>query len=179
MKRLFFLVTIFLAACSTTKTIFILPQDSSFIATSKKTIALKKISLPSYLDSETILVEVGNKVISLNAKFIAPPSELFTQKTISFFKRSLNDPNVYLYPWEAQEKRGILINIKIDNAIFKDNMVILSGTYYLSNLANDKKIYEKNFTLHKKSAQNAQAIVANLNDLYNNLLREIAFKIAR
>jgi len=167
------------SACSTKKVAYTL-QTSQItpIRTIHTQIGVKKITLPEYLNSNKILVKEGNLIKELDANFIAYPDELFTQKTIVALKQKLNNPNVFLYPWDVKKKKGFIVEIIIDNYLYSNGYVYLEGSYFIKR-ANGKRIIAKNFSLKKESTPEAESIVASLDELFSSLIDEIAQKIAR
>jgi len=180
MKVLFiFLISIFFIGCSSKVATYILqPSNITPIANSKVQIGVKKVKLPNYLDNEKILVKEGVKVEELDAKFVDTPSSILTHNAITTLKRVLNNPNVFLYPWDVKNKKGYIVEIKIENFIYQNGNTILSGSYYIK-MSNGKIIAENNFFYKKLSKKEPQAIVENLSYLFNKLILEIAQKIAK
>ena len=173
------LLTLFFSACSTKESSFILPTTNVVTLKSIKTqIGVKKINVPDYLNSDKILVKNGSKLESIDANFASSADSLFTQKAIVTLKKALNNPNVFLYPWEVSKKKGYIVEINIDDYLYSNGMVNLNGTYYIKN-ANGQVISAKNFAYSKPANKDANSIVNALNELFNNLIIEIAQKIAR
>ena len=180
MKRLTLLLTaLILASCSSKKVSYLLPSANNItINKTKVQIGVKKIKVPSYLDSDKILIKDGIKLKELDANFAASPDKLLTQKAIDTLKKSLNDPNVFLYPWDVDKKRGYIVDIRVDDFVYSNGYVNLSGSYYIK-LANGNTIVSKNFNLSKPSSNKADDIVNNLGELFDEVIIDIAKKIAK
>jgi len=178
MKKFLIIILIFFAGCSTKYERFILPNTiTKSIAFTNKQIGVKTIKVPSYLEDEKILIKNKNKISEINAKFASTPSELFTQKLITSLKSSLNDPNIFLYPWDVNKKKGVIVEVILDDFLYEDSQVKLKGSYYIKD-ANNNILTAKNFYYFKKSNGDANSIVYNLSELFDNLSKEIAIKIA-
>jgi len=182
MKYLILIFGLIFTACSTKQSSFILtvPDQVSVVANLKTQIGVKKIELPEYLDSDQILVKNGYKLESIDADFASDASNLFTQKAITSLKRALNNPNVFLYPWDVEKKKGYIVEIKIDDYLYNksEGVVNLSGSYYIKNVKNNR-LTSKNFNYSKEAEDNVESIMMALNELFDNLIIEIAQKIAR
>jgi uncharacterized lipoprotein YmbA len=181
MRYFILIFALFFTACTTKQSSFILPTPNQISVASIKTqVGVKKIELPEYLDSDKILVKNGYKLESIEADFATDASNLFTQKAITAFKRALNDPNVFLYPWDVDKKRGYIVEIKIDDYLYNkgEGVVNLNGTYYIKD-AKNRVIASKNFNYSKESSSDVNSIVMSLNELFDNLIIEISQKIAR
>jgi uncharacterized lipoprotein YmbA len=180
MRYLFLsLLVIFFSACSTKKVAYTLTTKRvTPLKTIHTQIGVKKVTLPEYLNSNKILVKEGNKVKELDANLIAYPDSLFTQKTIELLKKRLNNPNVFLYPWDVKKKKGFIVDIVIDDYLYSNGFVHLKGSYHIKK-ANGKVIAAKNFFLKKESLNTPESIIKTLNELFVKLIDEIAQKIAR
>jgi len=180
MKYLLIILAFVLSACSTKNASYILPTPNqvAVVANFKRQIGVKKITLPEYLNSDKILVKNGYQIKSINAYFATSADKLFTQKAILSFKRALNNPNVFLYPWGVADKKGYIVEINIDDYLYSNGIVNLNGTYYIKN-AKNIVLFSKNFSFAKNSKDNVNSIVESLNELFENLIIEIAQKIAK
>ncbi len=179
MKYIVLILALFFSACSTKQSSYILPSNSLVsIKTIKRQIGVKKVELPEYLDSDKILIKEGNRLSSIDANFATDASTLLTHRAIVDLKRALNNPNVFLYPWDVSKKEGFIVEIKIDDYIYSDGVVNLSGTYFIKN-ANNSVVSSKNFMLSGSTNKDANSIVVALGELFDNLMLEISQKIAR
>ncbi len=167
-----------LIGCST-KNKYIMPSvEVSSIATTNKQIGVKKIDIPSYLDSDKILVKEGDRVEDIGANFLAPPSEMLTNRAIVILKKSLNNPNVLLYPWDIKSKRGYIVEIVLNRYLYDNGYAVVEGSYYIKN-AKGESIVAKNFKREEAVAKDAKSIVTTLSSLFDSIVLEIARKIAR
>ncbi len=177
--RFIYILTIaaMLAGCSSKNSGFVLSKSGiPQIASSKVQIGVQKVEVPDYLNSDKILIKEGLEVKELNAQFAQTPAKLFTAQAISVLKKSLNNPNVFLYPWDVDKKRGYIIKIDIDDFLYQNGKVVLSGSYYIKS-ADGIAVKSSNFNLSKTAGKDSYEIIEKLSELYNNLLLEIAKNI--
>ena len=173
------LSALFLLGCSSKNSSFLIPTPNvSVVKTVNSQIGVVKVKVPSYLNSDKILVKDGLQVKEINANFASSPDKLFTQNAIITLKKALNNPNVFLYPWDVKSKKGYIVEIVLDDFIYSNGKVLLSGSYFIKE-ANGRVLSSKNFAKSKVTSDNAQEIVKNLGELFNNIVLEIAQKIAR
>jgi len=175
---LFIIVAIFLSACST-KSSYLLPTSNVLhIKTVKTQIGVKEVEVPDYLDGDKILVKDGAKIEEIGSNFAAPPSKLLTQNVIKILKKSLNNPYVFLYPWDVKNKKGLIVDIKLDNFLYDSRYCIVEGTYYIKN-ANGTIKFAKNFKYQELADKNPNNIIMTLSALFDKVALEIAQKIAK
>ena len=177
MKKLIILLSLFIIGCSP-KNSYIIPTGiTNSISKKNIQIGIKKVQVPEYLLSDKILIKKGNKLKELDASFATSIDSLLTSNAIKELKVLLNDPNVVLYPWEAKSKRGYIVEIIVDDYIYYNGSVHLSGSYYIKD-AKGNLISSKNFNLTNPSKEDADAIVETLGILFDRLIKEIAQTIA-
>ncbi len=178
MRNLIFIFMIFLVGCTPKSNTYLIPAKANrVIATTNTQIGVKKVIVPDYLLSDKILIKEGNQIKELNAKFATSIDKLLTSNAIKELKSLLNDPNVVLYPWDAKRKRGYIIEIVIDDYLYYERGVHLSGSYRIKS-ANGEIVSSKNFNLMQKSQKDADSIVDALGSIFDRLVKEIAQNIA-
>ena len=171
------LISMFFIGCSSKQSEYLLPKaDFRAVKSIITQIVVIKVKVPDYLNDDKILVKKGLEVKSLNANFADAPDKLFTQQTITTLKQALNNPNVFLYPWDVKSKKGYIVKIVLDDFIYSDSQVHLSGSYFIK-LANGTTVSAKNFNLQTPSSQNPQDIMKNLGELYNRVVLQIAREV--
>lgn len=172
------LIALILASCSTKEVTYILPETkAATVAHTNVQVGVEKVKVPSYLDSDKILIQDGIKLKELDANFATSPDKLLTQKAIDGLKKALNNPNVFLYPWDVDKKRGYIVDIRVDNFLYSNGTINLKGSYYIKR-ASGYTITSKNFKLSKASSSNLYDIVTGLGELFDRVIEEIAQKIA-
>ena len=155
------------AGCSSKQSRYLLPQEPTVsLATTTVQIGVTKVKLPSYLNSDKILIKDGLKLEELNANFATSPDKLFTDEAIVRLKKLLNDPNVFIYPWDVDSKKGYIVTIALDDFVYTNKQVILSGSYFIKS-ANGKNISSANFSYKKPTNKNADEIMRSLGVLFD------------
>jgi len=168
----------FLAGCSQ-KGGYLLPTSHyATITTTYTQIGVKEVEIPSYLDSDKILVKEGVEVKEIGSNFLAPPNELLTTRAIRVLKTTLNNPNVLLYPWDIKSKKGYIVEIKLDKFMYDSGYAVVEGSYYIKR-ADGSLVVSKNFTKKIPTPKDAKSIVDNLSKLFDSVIIEIAQKIAK
>ncbi len=179
--RLFYLFSIFfiLVGCSSRGVEYVMPtpQMRDHGVYSSK-IGVAEVKIPHYLNSDKILVQKGTELYTIDAHFATIPSKLLTQNAIVALKRSLNTADVFLYPWDFQSKKGVIVTITLDNFIYKDGYAIVAGSYYIKN-TKGTMLLERNFRYKKACNANSKDIVVTLSNLFNRVLEDVAANIAR
>ena len=172
-------ISLFLIGCSGKKSQYLLPNSTIGSVKSIKTqIGVKKIELPSYLKNDKIVIKEGLQIKRLNANFVTSADELFTNRAIKDFKKALNNPNVFLYPWDVDKKKGYIITIVIDEFIYEDSKIHLSGSYYIKS-SSEKVLNSSNFDMYRVSSKEIDNILQNMSTLFDELIEQIAKKIAK
>ncbi len=172
-------LTFILSGCVAKSSKFVFPsQPVNALAQTNVQIGVKEIEIPNYLNSDKIIVKNGAQIKQIDAKFADVPNKMLTQKAIEGFKSALNDPNVFIYPWDIKSKKGYIVEIKLDKFLYENQEAVIAGSYYLKN-ASGTTIVAKNFRKSMPCAKDANSIVTKLSTLFSNLVVEIAEKIAR
>jgi len=173
-----FILLIFLVGCSQ-KNGYLLPTlHYGEITTTSVQVGVKKVETPSYLASDKILVKEGIEVKEIGSNFLAPPSELLTNRAIRVLKTTLNNPNVLLYPWDVKSKKGYIVEIKLDKFMYDSGYAVVEGSYYIKR-ADGSLVLAKNFSKKMPTSKDAKSIVDNLSKLFDSVVIEIAQKIAK
>jgi len=180
MRYIILLITAFvLIGCSGKQSRYLLPKpEVATLKTLKTQVGVVKVEVPSYLNSDKILVKDGLKVEELNANFATSPDKLFTQQAIQTLKKALNNPNVFLYPWDVKSKKGYIVKIVLDDFIYSKGEVALNGSYFIKT-ASGAVVSSKNFHHKAPSNKDAGEIMESLGKLFNTVVLEIAQKIAK
>ena len=179
--RIFYLVIVLfiLVGCSSRGVEYVMPiPHIGYVGDFNSKIGVAEVKIPQYLNSDKILVQKGTELYKIDARFAAPPSKLLTQNAIMVLKKSLNTPNVFLYPWDFKSKKGVLVTISLDSFIYKDGYAIVSGSYYIKRVKG-VMIVERNFRYKRACKADSKDIVVTLSDLFNRVLEDVAKNIAR
>jgi len=177
MKKLLLILSIILTGCATTS--YLLPPKSvSPIKRVKHQIGVKRVKVPEYLMDNVLISQKGVEVEEVDIPFIESIDTMLTKRAIGILKEALDNPKVFLYPWEIKKKRGYIVSIDISDVIYKDGYITLKGRYTIIDMIASKK-HIKDFTLQEESSLDKKELVEKLNELYSRVVLEIAEKIAK
>jgi uncharacterized lipoprotein YmbA len=178
MKAIFFtaLLLLFFTGCSS-KEYYTFGDNVQNIPISHnctKTIAIEKIKIPKYLTDTSIVYQLSPyRVIRLkNANWLTPMKKRLTNVLIDYLQKSLNNPNIYLYPWESKKDTDIKVSIKIKRFIAYKDEVILEARYQIKNLKtqeNQTKLFHTNIP----SSHHTEDIMESMEKAYFKLIEEI------
>ena len=179
--RFFYLFSILflLAGCSSRGVEYVMPTPQighTGVYSSK--IGVAEVKIPQYLNSDKIFVQKGTQLYTIDAHFATIPSKLLTQNAIVALKRSLNTPDVFLYPWDFQSKKGVIVIISLDRFIYINGYAVVAGSYYIKS-AKGTMLQERNFKYKKACKSNSKDIVVTLSNLFDRVLKDVAANIAR
>lgn len=132
-----FLLILFIGGCSS-KEYYTLGDTSEITSeeTCEQTIAIEKVDIPKYLKDNAIVRQVSPyQVIRLkNANWLTPMQKRLTNVLINYLQKSLNNPNIYLYPWESKKETHKRVSVQIKRFITYQNEVILEASYQINDL---------------------------------------------
>lgn len=151
--------------------------DTSEIETSEtytKSIAVTKVDIPKYLKDSTIVRQVSPYQIMLieNANWLTPMQRRLTNVLINYLQKSLNNPNVHLFPWEADKDTNKKVSLKIKRFIAYKDEVILEASYKISDISS-KHYNTKLFTTRVPTQEKTEAIMASMEKAYFELMETI------
>ncbi len=180
MKLFYLLLTLFIfAGCSSRGVEYVMPAPHVVsIGHFNSILGVAEVKVPSYLNSDKILVQKGSRLYKIDANFASTPSKMLTQNAIVALKRSLNTPDVFLYPWEFKTAKGLVVIINLDDFVYRDGKAVVAGSYYIKR-AQGGIVAEQNFRYSQACNEKSQEIVETLSILFNRVLEDIARKIAR
>jgi len=141
---------------------------------STKIISIEKVKIPKYLtDSSVVYQLTPYRVIRLKeANWLTPMKKRLTNILINYLQKSMNNPNIYLYPWENKQKSDLLISLKIKRFISYQGEVILEAQYRIKNFKTGKTI-TKLFETKEPSSHLAEDIMKSMERAYFKLIEEI------
>jgi len=157
--------------------------DTSYINSSytdTQTIAVLKVEIPKYLKDNAIVRQVSPyQVIRLkNSNWLTPMQKRLTNVLINYLQKSLNNPNIYLYPWESNKKTSKKISLKIKRFITYKDRVILEASYQINNLKTKEK-KTKLFSTKVATSEDTESMMKSMEKAYFNLIEEIKLNIIK
>jgi len=179
MKQIFFIPILFLlifTGCSK-KEYYTFGDNINGISsayTSTKIIAIEKVKIPKYLTDTSIVYQVSPyRVVRLKkANWLTPMKKRLTNVLIDYLQKSLNNPNIYLYPWESKKKSDIKISLKIKRFIAYKDEVILEAMYQIKDLKTQEN-QTKLFNTSIPSSHDTGEIMKSMEKAYFKLIKQI------
>ncbi len=181
MKKIFLTLTFILliTGCSS-KRYYTLGDTSDIQAEENctKIIAIEKVGIPKYLKDSTIVKQISPYQVELikDANWLMPMQKHLTNVLISYLQKSLNNPNIYLYPWESTKETDKKISLKIKRFIAYNNEVILDASYQITNLKS-KTNTTKLFSTKIETSDDIESVMKAMEKAYfelsNNIKNEI------
>ena len=146
----------------------------------QKTITVEKIEIPKYLKDTAIVKQVSPYQVELieDANWLNPMQKHLTNVLISYLQKSLNDPNVYLYPWENSSKQSKRISLKIKKFIAYEERVTLEARYQIYE-ASTKQERTKLFSTQVPTQESTESIMKSMEKAYFQLAEEIKREILK
>ena len=152
---------------------------SSQQQTSQQFIGVEQIKLPIYMmdspiykkDSPYHLVEIKK------ASWTHSMDKHLTNMLIAYLQKSLNNPNIYAYPWSSSPRTDKRISLTIANFIAHKGVINLDATYQIL----DKKTKKSSNYLfnHNEPIQNKsiEAMMEAMEKIYFKLAKQIKQKL--
>ena len=136
MRQLYLTLTILLfgAACSS-KQLYTFGDTSQINQTisNHQFIAVERVQLPIYLMDSPIYKKKNPFHLTRidDANWINAMDEHLTNVLISYLQKSMNNPNIYAYPWSTIKRLDKKISLTITNFIAYKNSVSLEASYHI------------------------------------------------
>ncbi len=175
------LIVLFWGACSS-KQLYTL-GDTTNIKKGKKSsrefIAVERVQLPSYLmDSPIYKKETPYHLTTIdNANWIGDIDKHLTRVVISYLEKSLNNPNIYSYPWSDINHYDKKISITITKFIAYKNIVTLEANYQILNKSQKRT---SNYFFNTKEiikGKNIENMLDAMEKAYFKLIENINLKL--
>ena len=177
MKQLLLILSLlFFTACGSKK-FYTLGDNLNINATAtySETIDVVKVTVPKYLKEHKIVRQVSPYQIELvdKAQWLIPMEKKLTQILIDYLQQSLNNPNVYLYPWDSNNKTDKRISLEIKKFIASKDKVMLKVNYKVTNLKNNTNQIELFETSISTESTNMESMMQSMELAYLKLLENI------
>ena len=175
------LFTFYINGCSSIK--YYTLGNTSNIATQQtytEAIGIEKIEIPKYLKDNSLVKQVTPYQVERikDANWLIPMQKHLTNVLISYLQKSLNNPNINLYPWESDKKITKKVSVKIKRFIAYNNGVTLEGSYQINNLKTKRK-ETKLFTKQVKTGGSTEEMMKAMEEAYFLLASELSYKISQ
>lgn len=145
-----------------------------------KIIAVEKVGIPKYLKDNAIVKQISPYQVELmqDANWLIPMQKHLTNVLISYLQKSLNNPNVYLFPWESDKKTEKKVSVKIKRFIAYNNSVILDASYQITNLKS-KTNTTKLFNTSVQANDDIESMMESMEKAYFELTENIKNEITK
>ena len=176
MNKLLLILSLLLFTGCGAKKFYTLGDDLKINANTTFTepIDVLKVSVPKYLKEHKIVRQVTPYQIELinKAQWLVPMEKKLTEMLIDYLQQSMNNPNVYLYPWDSDKRASKRISIEIKKFIASDKEVMLKANYKIVNLNNNQsqiKIFETSVA----TKNDIESMMQSMEKAYLTLLADI------
>ena len=176
MKKLLpFLILLLLTSCGTKK--FYTLGENLKIKNEiqySETIEVVQVSVPRYLQEYKIVKQVTPRQVELikKAQWLVPMEERLTEILIDYLQQSLNNPNVHLYPWDADNEPKKRVSVEVKKFIASSKEVMLIANYKVMDFTNNTK-QQKSFRSSIKTDGSMEGMMSSMEKVYLELLSEI------
>ena len=182
MKRLFLpLILLLLMGCSPKK-YYTLGNTLNIQSSTTYTDAIDvlKVNVPKYLKDHTLVRQISPYQVEIldKAQWLTPMQKRLTNVLIDYLQKSMNNPNIHLYPWDAGKNTKKRVSVTVKRFIAYQNKVILEATYNIDNL--EKKTDKtKLFKTTIPSKNSIDQMMQSMEKAYFQLAEEIKNEIIK
>ncbi|HHD82066.1 MAG TPA: membrane integrity-associated transporter subunit PqiC [Campylobacterales bacterium] len=155
-------------------------SDITMSQTYTKSIAVEKIQIPKYLKDNNLVRQVTPYQIILikEANWLTPMQRRLTNVLINYLQKSLNNPNVYLFPWETEKETDKKLSVKIKRLIAYKDEVRLDASYKIRDLKTNQYT-TKLFSTIVPTSETTDAMVASMEKAYFQLIEAIKAELIK
>ena len=181
MKQLLpLLLLLLLAGCSSPKKYYTLGTNINVEPTVAfdKPIDVVTVIVPKYLEDPALVRQVTPYQIKLldKAQWLTPMKKRLTNVLIDYLQKSMQNPQVHLYPWDANKHPYKRVSVTIKRFIAYDDKVYLDATYKIHNLES-KATLTKLFSTTVPTGESTDAMMNAMERAYLELAATIKSEI--
>ena len=138
------------------------------------------VNVPKYLQDQVLVRQTTPYQVELlkKAQWLTPMKKRLTNILINYLQKSLNNPNVHLYPWNANRKADKRIAVTIKRFIAYKDKVYLEADYKIYNY-HTKNSINKLFTTTVPTDIGINKMMESMEKAYLQLLEEIKTAIIK
>ncbi|NPA28257.1 MAG: hypothetical protein GXN91_04375, partial [Epsilonproteobacteria bacterium] len=123
--------------------------------------------------NKIVVVEDEVKAKELEVVFVESIDSLLTKRTIEGLKRALDNKRVFLYPWDVKKKKGVIVEVRVDDFLYEDGEAILKGSFIIEDV--DKKREKRGDFIYKRAVLlDESSLVKAFDELYKRVIIQIA-----
>jgi uncharacterized lipoprotein YmbA len=142
-------------------------------------IAIDRIELPIYfMDSPIYKKDTPHHLVKVeNANWIHAMDRHLTNVLVAYLQKSMNNPNVYRYPWTTATKMDKRVSLNINKFIAYRGVVSLEANYHILNKKKKRDIsYIFNVKI-KIESESVGNLINAMEKAYFRLTRDIKEKL--
>ncbi len=182
MKRLLPLLFIFLFIGCNSKRYYTLGNNLNVTEkiTYTKPIDVVTINVPKYLQDQVLVRQITPYRVELlnKAQWLTPMKKRLTNVLINYLQESLNNPNVHLYPWNANKQPNKRVEVSIKRFIAYQDKVYLDADYKIYSY-HSKTSINRLFSTTVKTGTKIDEMMESMERAYLQLLEEIKSEIIK
>ena len=145
-----------------------------------KPIDVVTVDVPKYLQDQVLVRQTTPYQVEIlkKAQWLTPMKKRLTNVLINYLKKSLNSPNVHLYPWNSNQKADKRVEVTIKRFIAYKDKVYLDADYKIYNY-NTKKSLNKLFSTKVETSVGIDSMMESMEKAYLQLLEEIKTEVIK
>ena len=182
MKRLLPLLFLLLLLGCSSKKYYTLGNSLNITQklTYTKPIDVVTVNVPKYLQDQVLVRQITPYQVELlkKAQWLTPMKKRLTNVLINYLQKSLNNPNVHLYPWNANKKADKRVEVTIKRFIAYKDKVYLDADYKIYNY-NTKKSLNRLFSTKVETGVGIDSMMESMERAYLQLLEEIKTEVVK
>ncbi len=138
------------------------------------------VNVPKYLQDQVLVRQITPYQVELlkKAQWLTPMKKRLTNILINYLQKSLNNPNVHLYPWNANRKADKRVEVTIKRFIAYKDKVYLEADYKIYNY-HTKNSINKLFSTKVPTSIEIDTMMESMEKAYLQLLEEIKTAIIK
>jgi len=155
-------------------------SDIQVTETYTKSIAVEKVDIPKYLKDNNLVRQVTPYQITLieEANWLTPMQRRLTNVLINYLQKSLNNPNVHIFPWETEKETDTKLSVKIKRLIAYKDEVRLEASYKIRDIKSNRYT-TKLFTTKVPTSETTDAMVESMEKAYFQLIEAIKTELLK
>ena len=174
------LLTLLLFTACSSKKYYTLGNNLNITSdmTYTKEIDIVKVNVPKYLKDHILVRQVSPYQVELidQAQWLTPMQKRLTNILIDYLHKSMNNPNVHLYPWDGNKNPYKRVSVNIKRFIAYENMVYLQANYKIHNFET-KTTTTKLFNTKVKTNESIESMMESMEIAYLKLTQTIKNEI--
>ena len=173
-------VIFLLVGCGSKKTFYTLGSNLNINSNIhfEKAIDVITVEVPKYLEDPTLVRQITPYQIKLldHAQWLTPMKKRLTNVLIDYLQKTTNNPQVHLYPWDANKNPYKRVSVTIKRFISYKNTIYLDANYKIYNFET-KSTVTKLFSTSVSSQENIDTMMKSMEKAYLELAEKIKSEI--